>query len=288
MLERIEEDFGRGPASWWRGGNGEQPMHFAAANGFPVASYQFFLQHFTNDFSLLGMDNRGAWAPSLPRPDFTWQDHASDLIAFLEQRSSAPVIALGHSIGGSVSALAAARRPDLFRALVMYDPASLPGRVLPSFPKLVSPWFTRRLSLVTRTRERRRHWASPQEFIDYHQQKAAYRGFSSQAFRDYAEAVLSPGEQGYTLNYLPEWEAHNFSYVASPWPALKKTTVPTLVLRAEHSYMYSPSVFRFHAKRCAPCVECRELPGLGHMALQQDANKVADITRHWLADKGLA
>ncbi len=287
MLTRVEHDFGRGPAAWLHGGKGEQPLHFAAANGFPVASYQFFLRHFADDFSLLGMENRGAWPHVQPPRGFNWQDHADDLIAFLEHQQTAPVVALGHSIGASVSALAAARRPDLFKALVMYDPATLPGRLLPKFPKLISPWVTRHIGLVKRTRGRRQQWTDHREFIDYHAQKPIYKRFSEQAFVDYANAVLSPVDDGYQLNYLPAWEAHNFSHVDSPWQALKTIKVPTLLLRAEHSYLYPPSVFEFHARRCSPCVDHSVIAGVGHMALQEDDEQVAAITRRWLSEQQL-
>ncbi len=289
MLEQFQGDFGRGNAIWQRGGCGSRPLHFAAANGFPVASYQFFLQYFARDFQLLGLENRGVWGGPPPPLRFNWQQHASDLIHFLDsQAPRQPVIALGHSIGGTVSAIAAARRPDLFAAVVMYDPASLPGRYLPALKPLITPWLTGRMGLVRSTRGRRQQWSSHAEFIDYHRPKSAYCDFSEEAFKQYADAALAKGANGrYTLRYDPNWEAHNFRQVDSPWPALRKISVPTLMLRAAHSNMYQESSYRWHAQRCSPCVEHAIMPQLGHMALQQDAERVATITRQWLAKKAL-
>ncbi|WP_372864090.1 alpha/beta fold hydrolase [Spongiibacter sp.] len=289
MLEQFQGDFGRGDAVWQRGGSGAKRLHFAAANGFPVASYQFFLEHFSSDFQILGLENRGVWGGPPPSLRFNWQQHASDLIRFLEtQPGQQPVIALGHSIGATVSALAAARRPDLFSALVMYDAASLPGRHLPAFKPLISPWLTGRMGLVRSTRSRRRQWSSHAEFIDYHRPKSAYRNFSEQAFQHYANAVLAKGAQGqYSLRYDPRWEAHNFRQVDSPWPALRRIALPTLMLRAEHSTMYQEHSYRWHARRCSPYVEHAILPAVGHMALQEDVELVVTTTREWLAGKGL-
>jgi pimeloyl-ACP methyl ester carboxylesterase len=47
-------------------------------------------------------------------------DYADDLVAFLERRTGAAEV-FGHSLGGQVAIVAAARRPDLFRALAIGD-----------------------------------------------------------------------------------------------------------------------------------------------------------------------
>ncbi|MBU72631.1 hypothetical protein, partial [Spongiibacter sp.] len=69
MLEYRQGNFGRGEAVWLQGGQAlrnqvrqhvaTQPaIHFAPANGFPVASYRFFLKHFADEYPLLGLENR--------------------------------------------------------------------------------------------------------------------------------------------------------------------------------------------------------------------------------------
>ena len=47
-------------------------------------------------------------------------DYADDVVAFLERRSG-PAGVFGHSLGGQVATVAAARCPDLFRALAIGD-----------------------------------------------------------------------------------------------------------------------------------------------------------------------
>ncbi len=230
MLNTQQSDFGRGPAIWQAGGHGEEPLHFAAANGFPVASYTPFLAHFQSDYHIIGLENRGVWDHQPPPRGFSWRQHADDLIAFLEHAQTRPVIAMGHSIGATVSAL-----------------------------------------------------ADRQAFIDYHRNKAAYRRFSADAFNEYAQAGLIEQADGqYKLSYNREWEAHNFKHTFSPWQALRNIQVPTLVLRAEHSYLHKAKEFERRVKRLSPFVSHGVIKGAGHMALQEDCEQVVKLSRDWL------
>ena len=293
MLEYKQGNFGCGEAVWLLGGtpNGENttPIHFAAANGFPIASYQSFLRHFAAQHPLLGLENRGAWGGQPPTPGFNWQRHADDLITFLDDSSPGPVVGMGHSIGATVTALAAARRPDLFRALILCDPATLPGRYLYRAHRLVAPHFTRHMSLVKRTRKRPTHWPSRQAFFDYHRDKPVFRSFSDDAFADYAEAALVEQSDGkLAMRYHPQWEAHNFSHAHSPWQALKHIHCPTLLLRAEHSYLHPETVFQHHVEKLPDCVDSLTVDGCGHMLLQEDGEGVAEHCKRWLATLGPA
>jgi pimeloyl-ACP methyl ester carboxylesterase len=283
MLNTQQSDFGRGPAIWQAGGQGEEPLHFAAANGFPVASYTPFLAHFQSDYHIIGLENRGVWDHQPPPRGFSWRQHADDLIAFLEHAQTRPVIAMGHSIGATVSALAAAKRPELFKALLMFDPATIPGRFLPAVAAISPTELMGRLNLVKRTQNRQELWPDRQAFIDYHRNKAAYRRFSTDAFNEYAQAGLIEQADGqYKLSYNREWEAHNFKHTFSPWQALRNIQVPTLVLRAEHSYLHKAKEFERRVRRLSPFVSHGVIKGAGHMALQEDCEQVVKLSRDWL------
>ncbi|MDF1693142.1 MAG: alpha/beta hydrolase [Zhongshania sp.] len=293
MLTTQQSDFGRGPAIWQTFGQGSEPLLFAAANGFPIGSYQTFLSHFKYDYRIAGLENRGMWGNAHPPRNFTWRDHADDLIAFLDHQAdfnSQPVIAMGHSIGGTVLALAAVKRPDLFKAVLMFDPATIPGRFLPMLASLAPTQVMGRTNLVKRTKNRQQLWPSRQAFIDYHRHKAAYRHFSEPAFTEYAEAGLIEQTDGqFKLAYSREWEAHNFQHTYSPWQTLRHIQVPSLILRAEHSYLHKPKEFESRVKRLPANVSHQVIQGVGHMALQEDGEQVVKLSRDWLsANKLLA
>ena len=65
-------------------------------------------------------DLRGHGRSSHAPRQYRLTDYADDLVAFLERRTG-PADVFGHSLGGQVAIVAAARRPDLFRALAIGD-----------------------------------------------------------------------------------------------------------------------------------------------------------------------
>ncbi len=58
-----------------------------------------------------------------PRGDYSVAGHARTVIAYLEQRGGQPVHLFGNSLGGAVTVVVAARRPDLVRTLTLVSPA---------------------------------------------------------------------------------------------------------------------------------------------------------------------
>jgi pimeloyl-ACP methyl ester carboxylesterase len=72
---------------------------------------------------LLVVDRRGYGANLVPAGDATlgWPVDGQDLVELLE--AVGPAHLVGHSYGGAVVAVAAGRRPDLVRSLVLVEPA---------------------------------------------------------------------------------------------------------------------------------------------------------------------
>ncbi len=66
---------------------------------------------------------RSPWAPTM-----SFDDMAGDVAAFIEQRGLAPVILLGHSLGGKVAMRLALTRGDLVARLVVVDVAPVTYR----------------------------------------------------------------------------------------------------------------------------------------------------------------
>ncbi|MBT8080181.1 MAG: alpha/beta hydrolase [Gammaproteobacteria bacterium] len=281
-------DFGRGRARYHCMDSAGPQLHFAHANGLPFATYRTFLELFADTYTVCGMDNRGAWpAQPAPRRGYDWYDHADDLVAFLEQQYDEPVIAIGHSIGGSVSLFAAERRPELFRALVLIDPATSPNKLLDWLLRLTPRMIGGRIQIIRKTRERRRHWESRDEFIAHHRTRRAFRDFTEEALRDYADGGLEDSPDGrLKLVFDPAWEAYNFLTTPYIWDALSTISVPTLLLSAEHTYLHDRTVLLHHAKRFADSVEYQILEGLHHLAPQQDPAAVASIVTSWLSSRG--
>ena len=264
-------------------GEGAPQGVFLAANGFPVGSYDFLLSSLAQGLPLAGLESRGAWpAAGSPRKGFTWEHHAEDLIDFLQSGSLAsPAIGIGHSIGATVTTMAAAKRPDLFRGLVLIDPATIPGRWLPWIVKAM-PGISARMALVQSTERRRVHWPSPQAFHDYYAAKSVYRSFSDEAMRDYTAAGLRETSDGYELAYSREWEAWNFQHTAEFWPRVRELPMPALILRGEKSYLHPDAEFKRQCRRLPPHIEALSVAGAGHMLPQEAGAEVLRLIKTWL------
>ena len=287
-MDSTTIDFGRGNARFHCMSGSGPALHFLHANGLPFPTYKSFLELLADEYRVCGVDNRGAW-PDQPQPDpgYNWLDHADDLIAFLEFHYQRPVIAVGHSIGGSVSLFAARKRPDLFRAVVMIDAATSPNKMADWLLRLTPKFVSARVPVIRKTRDRRRRWESREKFIEHHRTRKAYKDFTESAYRDYAEGGLEPtGDGDFRLVFNPAWEAFNFQTTPYIWDGLAKTTVPTLLLSAEHTYLHDRAVLLHHAKRFSSQVEYQILHGLHHLAPQQDPETVASIIKTWLRSGG--
>lgn len=304
MLYSYTEDHGRGLALCHRWqGNDEQSrkpaLNFASANGLPLASYEAFLALLAEDFNLAGQDNRGAW-PNAPAPDsdFDWWQHAEDLAAFLRSEYREPVIAVGHSIGATLSTKVALRYPELVKAVVLIDPATLPNAVTDKVGKLMArvPRSADMVPIIKSTRRRQAVWNSREDFIAAMSKTQAYKRFSPSAMRAYAEAglVAEPAAEGgdaaerFRLRYQPRWEAHNFSRAAYLWPLLEQLECPALLLRAEYSNLHREPAFSRQCKRLPSNIDVQVLEGRGHLAIQEDPLQVAEQIQAWIGAQGMA
>jgi pimeloyl-ACP methyl ester carboxylesterase len=78
------------------------------------------------DWHIYALDLRGhgrsGWTPER----YCLDDYAADLCAFLDRQVAAPAVLMGHSLGGMIALLAAARVPLAVRAVILGDtPLSL-------------------------------------------------------------------------------------------------------------------------------------------------------------------
>src|SRR5512145_3237061 len=106
------------------GGSG-LPLHFLHANGYPFFCYKPFLDLLKTEYHVFGMLLRPLWDDSKPEDIDDWHIFSEDLLHFLNDYNSEPVIAVGHSIGAIVTLRAALHDPSKFRALILLDPVLL-------------------------------------------------------------------------------------------------------------------------------------------------------------------
>jgi len=135
----------------------------------------------------------------------SWPHLVTELIEHIE-RHGEPVLGVGHSLGGYLTALAAMKRPALFRAIVLLDSPILDrwkGAML---------GVAKRVGLVDRvtpagiTRDRRATWASSDEAYAHFRNKRTFRDFDPECLRDYVTLGMRASPEGVRLVFDPSIE----------------------------------------------------------------------------------
>jgi pimeloyl-ACP methyl ester carboxylesterase len=179
-------------------------IHFSHANSYPAGTYRQFFQHLGEHFELQALDMH-AHNPAYPVED-GWAFLVKELIAELESRYTEPVILVGHSLGGMLSLMVTAMRPDLVRCLVMLDSPVVAGwramvwRVFKNTP------LVDRYSPAHFSAKRRNVWPNMAEAMRHFASKELFAAWAPGVLQDYLDAGLKPHAEGVQLRFTRETE----------------------------------------------------------------------------------
>lgn len=263
----------------------DKQIHFTAANGFPVAVYRHFLNQFSDNFNITATDCRGALLErNQPPKQFGFSGFADDLIQIIEALHDKPIIGMGHSFGAHISLIAAIKRPDLFDRLILIEPASLPNSFLDLYYRRLPKFLLHKvLPMIKRTQERRRTWPNRNAFVDKYRTHPTFKRFTKQALEAYAEyGLYQKSDDKFELVFDPDWEAYIFSNVEFIWKNLKKSTVPCLFLRAEHSNLYSSERFNKENRTIGNHFTGIEVNNTHHLMPLEKPELCYNTIRNWL------
>ncbi|QRN03663.1 alpha/beta fold hydrolase [Legionella sp. MW5194] len=175
----------------------KEPIHFAHGNGFPSLCYSQLFNALSDDFDCFYIDKVGH-NPGYPVTE-NWPFLVEEVLDSIKQQINQPVIAVGHSLGGVLSLLAAIREPSLFKAVVMLD-SPLLGRLKSSMLRLAKVLgFIDHITPAFRTRGRRRKWPTQEQLLAYLKDRPLFRTFSKACLQDYIDYGLYRDEEGYHL-----------------------------------------------------------------------------------------
>jgi pimeloyl-ACP methyl ester carboxylesterase len=231
-------------------GDGE-PVYFSHANGFPAGVYEPFLTILNQKFEVFAVQNR-ATQVNAGQPDHNnWDIFANDLIQQIETQGK-PVIAIGHSLGASCTVLAAIKRPDLFKALILIEPAMLSFSMSLLF-KFAPKKVIRDSKLVQGTLNKPDTWNTRDEYLTYIKKFKGYKKFSEQSYEDFADHAIRKEGEAFTLAFPKTWEAHNYTmapYLMNNFNRLDKLNVPTIAIRGASNMFFSDKLWeKWQAKQ---------------------------------------
>jgi len=256
-------------------------LHFAHANAYPPGAYAPLLDDLRRRFAVRAMASRPLWPGSAPGKLHDWHPLADDLVAYLDKHGARGWVAVGHSLGAILTAEAALRRPEFFRALVLIDP------VIFSRPLMAGWNAARRLGLARRVHpliptalRRRRVFLSADEMFERYRRAPIFRRLSDASLRAYVASVAGPradGQPGVELAFSPEWEVA--IYESGPLDLLDKLhllTLPVLAIRGAESDTFRPWGVRALKQRL-PSAVVRDVPGTGHLVPLERPGECATI-----------
>ena len=276
-------------------GGAGAPLLISHATGFHGRCYEPLAELLAQRFHSIAFDYRGHG--DTPRPDgpVDWQrygDDAEAMAAWLVERTGGPVDAFGHSMGGACLLMAAQRRPELFRRLVVFEPIVFPpGGIRPADEGGSDPEAN---PMVIGARRRRAVFPSYQAAIDNYSAKpplncftaASLRAYVLHGFRPDPDSAAEVGPDAVRLKCEPDTEAATFATgsLHDVWDHLPDIHTRTLVVSGWAEPMQPSSIARLVAERLPDCdyLQLDELNHFGPMAAPQT---VATVLLEALADR---
>lgn len=245
------------------GDSGRAPdMIFVHANGFNARTYRTLLTPLAKGARILAPDLRGHGLSTLPAPPVwrrSWHDLRDDLVSLIDAVSGPPLVLAGHSMGAVTALLAAGRRPDRVRALVMFEPVILPRPASFAMSLPLIGRGARLHPLAKNALKRRSHFESRAAAMDAYRGRGAFKGWPEAVLTDYVADGFRDVQSGVELACSPGWEASNYAAQGhDPWPVLRGLNRPVTILKAEHG-----STCSLHPGQ-TPGVEVSAVPGGTH------------------------
>ncbi len=258
----------------------KQKLHFAHGNGFPSPCYRQMLEPLTAVFDCCYIDRIGH-AKAFPIQD-NWYTLVDELRESIRKQADTPVVAVGHSLGGVLSVLAALKEPALFRAVILLD-APLLGHVRARAVQLSKKFgFIDQITPAGRTRARRTHWQSREEVVQYFKRRALFKQFDEACLNDYIDYGMIHDDTGYTLRFDADLEYQIYRtlpHTFSGYP--KKLHVPAALIYGSDSDVIYRSDRRYMRRRYG--IQSFETPG-SHMFPFEHPKKTATLILKILAE----
>jgi pimeloyl-ACP methyl ester carboxylesterase len=264
-------------SSPWTDWGGDGPtLHLAHANGFPPEAYATLIRCLVPSFHVVTSASRPLWPSSRPETIASWAPLADDLADALERHGVTSAIGVGHSLGGVLSAWAAAANPRLFSRLVLIDPVLFAG-----VRARVWGWARRlglasRLPLVRITRRRRDRFPDLEAARTRWQRRSVFRSWDPRCFDDYVRAAFVPhADGGIALRYPKAWEARVFELSPhDPWSRMHGLDLPLTALAGENTDTFLSTAAR-RLEREVPGARVEVVPGTSHFLPFERPDEVA-------------
>ena len=266
------------------GGTGS-PVLLSHATGFHGHCMEGIAALLRDDHHTMAFDHRGYGdADAIDSRDMEWRAYGHDALAAARHLSNAhdgaPVVGIGHSMGGASLIMAAHAAPDLFRALFVFEPIVFPpvlddsrGGERPTSP------------LPALTRKRKPHFDSFEDALANFTAKPPMNTFDPAVREAYVRHGFRPAPQGgVELKCSPEHEARTYETggTSGAWDDLPDVRTPTWVVSGAPQ-QHQPSSFARNVAERMPHATYVQYDELGHFGPLEVPRVIADLVTFTLA-----
>lgn len=278
-----------GHATWKHYGGSGQPAHFYHATGFVPGVYSPLLSRLSQTCRLSTLGCRATWpgAGVPPKGRDYWEGYADELIVFIEQECQAPVIGMGHSMGATCTVVAASKRPDLFKALVLIEPAMVSrplARLIRHTPKALMSMKEPAKSTLKKADT----WPSRDDFLAHCRQLRLYKRFGEEALQAMAQhGVVETAAGQFELAYPKRWEADVYTQPPNVMDLLVGLDLPCVAMRGKPSVFFSEALWQEWQRRSRQTVFKQALD-YGHLLPLEAPSLCLELIDAGLAELGFA
>ena len=253
-----------------------QPAHFYGGNSFTVGTYAPLLNALATGFDLSALALRGYWYDKPQAPRLTREQDADILIEFLEKTQDAPIVGIGHSQGATATAMAAAKRPDLFSQLYLIEPVTFTKKQATLYNMLPRQFLLSREPFKS-TLTKQATWVSVDDYYKSLRAQRAYKRISDEHLLVFAEQSLAANNEGsYSLMFAPEQELANYFGAPHIDAALKKLSCPYTLITGKPTLFINHKV-RKQWHKFVPDGSIISLPDYGHLLPMEAPELCAQI-----------
>ena len=267
---------------WGRG-----PTHLLAAHGVTAnhVSFQALADQLPDDVALVGPDLRGRGGSNGITGPWGMSEHADDLIAVLDHLGIDSATVVGHSMGGFVAVVAAARHPERVDAVLLVDG----GLPLDLGPLAQLPIAELLAAIIGPSLQRlRMTFGSEEEYLDFWRAHPALRDH----WNHYLEAYLRYDLVG----RAPELRSgvREEAVLADSESDLREGVVeaavlalrqPAVLLRAPRGLTDADPLYSEQTigrwQREVPALDVRTVPDVNHFTIAVSEEGARAIARAW-------
>lgn len=205
----------------------------------------------------------------------SWITIARDIAAFCEKTHIKDSYLVGHSMGGTVLALAVAVYGLDPKAMILIEPIFL----TPEFYRY--PMKVEEHPLASKAIRRKNHWQDASEAMEYLKSRSLFKTWDEEVLKLYVDyGMRNNNNGGLQLVCSPRTEAALFmgGVQFDPWPHLLKVTCPVLVVEGEETENRH-FVDIQKVVSTLPNASYRRVPGAGHLIPMERPDKITAIIR---------